>query len=227
MPFALRVSLPKLSAAAFGAALMASLIPVSSVSALPIGQAAVARHEQALPILDVQARRPVRRPVRQVKRRNNDAALAAGALVGAAIIGGAIIANSNRRPRQEYYYGAPGYPADYYRRPQPYYGGPAYYDAPAYQRRPRYVEPQPYYAPQPRQRWRDDGGPYYQAPANRWTGGSQRLPDGRVITGPTGPGEGSNANSPGGVVGTPGFGNPNAYPRQRYRNPRDPGPGFN
>jgi hypothetical protein len=157
---------------AFGTALTLSFLPTTSVSAAPFGGISALRHEQALPLLDVQVRRPVRRPVRAVKRRNNNA-LAAGALIGAAIIGGAIIANSNRRPRREYYYDTPGYPADYYRRPQPYYGGPAYYQAPSQYRGPQYYQPQPYYEAQPRRRYRNpaaDAQPNYQPQQRqRWT----------------------------------------------------------
>jgi hypothetical protein len=161
------VSFSKFSGLAFGATLMATLLPVGSASALPLGGAAAMRTETALPMIDVQQRVTPRRPVRPVaqqrRKRNNDRALAAGALVGAAIIGGAIIANSQRQRQPQYYYGAPGYPPDYYRRPQPqpYYGGPVYYEQPGYyQPRPR-VRPQPeyYYQPQP--------GYVYQEPRPR------------------------------------------------------------
>lgn len=173
---------------AFGAALAVSFLPSTSVSALPFGGASALRHEQALPLVDVQARRPVRRPARVVKRRNNNAAVA-GALIGAAIIGGAIIANSNRRPREQYYYGDPGYPADYYRRPQPYYGGPAYYQQPQpYYRGPQYHQPQPYYQPQPRRRYQEPvyqdvqpGRPVITGRQRVQTGGVYHYPDGRLI----------------------------------------------
>jgi hypothetical protein len=155
------VSNTKFTGFAFGAALLASLLPNSAANAMPFGAVADLRTETALPLVDVQARVNQRRPARPQARRgrNNNGALAAGALIGAAIIGGAIIANSQQRRREPtYYYGpgyAPGYAPGYYGPGyvQPRQPRPRYYDGPVYQQPPTYYQ-QPGYVYEPRQRVR-------------------------------------------------------------------------
>lgn len=126
---------------ALGLALGVAGFAAPPAQAQNFGSALHLRDASTLPLVDVQARRPVRRaPVR--RGRGNNGAAVAGALVGAAILGGAIIANSQAQRRQrrydeQYYYGAP----------QPVYRG-GYYQQPQY-----------YQAPQPQ---------YYQAPRNRY-----------------------------------------------------------
>lgn len=145
-----------------GLALLLSAVAAPQAGASPLGSAQHLRDAAAVPLVDVQARRPAR-PVRRPVRRNRNGAAVAGALVGAAIIGGAIIANSEaerrqRRRAQYYYYGEPQY----------YYGQPRR----VYRSQPRYYYDSPrYYQPQPRYRRANPGYrnvPDTYAPNNRF-----------------------------------------------------------
>lgn len=148
----------------FGLALSFAGLLAGPAGAAPISPMLMLRDAAAMPVVEAQARRPVRRQGRVV-RRNNGAAVA-GALVGAAILGGAIIANSEAQRREErrraqYYYGGPQY-----------YGGQPYYEP---QPRPRrvYRQPayEPSYQPQPRTRYRQpqyDSGYYQPQPRTRY-----------------------------------------------------------
>lgn len=127
-----------------GLALTLAMPMATSAQAAPVGSALAYRDAAALPIENVQVRRPVRRPVRNVRRNNNGAAVA-GALIGAAIIGGALIANSQpRRPRAQYYYTDDGYPVEYYGAPY-YQAAPVYHPQQVYRPQPYYGAPEPYY----------------------------------------------------------------------------------
>lgn len=182
-----------------GLALSFVLPTATGAQAAPVGSALAYRDAAALPLENVQARRPVRRPVRAGRRGNNGAAVA-GALIGAAILGGAIIANSQpRRPRAQYYYTDDGYPVEYdtpyyapYYAPAPVYRPQThYYQAPPVRRsRPvhnnsnspmyngpvRYQQPNVVTAPRPSR-----GGGYY-APAPRYnSSGAVTTPYGRYL----------------------------------------------
>ncbi len=141
-----------------GLALLFSFAATPQAGASPLGSAFHLQDATALPIVDVQARRPAR-PVRRNVRRNRNNAAVAGAILGAAVVGGAIIAQSEadrreRRRRAQYYY---------YNEPQYYYGQPrrVYRQQPQYYyyQEPRYYQPQPLsaarYQPQPRVRYRE------------------------------------------------------------------------
>ncbi|CAN1556991.1 hypothetical protein MCEMSEM23_02455 [Rhabdaerophilaceae bacterium] len=141
MMTAMRFSLKGL---ALGLVLGVASLAMPQAQAQNLGSALHLRDASALPMVDVQARRPVRRqPTR--RGRGNNGAVVAGALIGAAVLGGAIIANSQaqrrqRRYEEQYYHGAP----------QPYYGGGVRYQQPQYYGQPNYYRPQRRYAPQPR-----------------------------------------------------------------------------
>ena len=174
----------KIGGLALGAALVFAVLPAPAAQASPFGAIAQFGAENALPLADVQYRRPVRRKA----RRGNSGALTAGALIGAAIIGSAIIANSNRG-RRGAYYDEPDHDVRYYQpQPQPYYGRRVYQqryvDVPTRQvqqrryQQPRYYE-EPRYTQQPPNTYRTRNpaeyraGPGYVAPSG---------PPGAIIT---------------------------------------------